>query len=594
MTDSELLELLVRALSRSNGLTLVGLQKSVALLDEQLPALTRIAKVLGTNMTQFMRVPQRGTASLWRLSPRGLSSTRESHPYSRAKSRTDSFVAEPLANRPRVVDTVVDSPTSVTAPSEPIATPRSVRPTKSLHGSRKPHATISSPQPQVLSQLLPTMLAKLSLRPWQQSALAAWQEAGRQGIVEAVTGAGKTRLAIAAAAETLLDPASRVLVLVPTLALASQWESAFRSAASTLPLIAGAKIHMRNGNDNPATGDARIQIATMQFAYTRLMLKRPGPSLLIGDEVHRLGAPAWSASLDDAFQRRLGLTATLERDDEGVESILLPYFKRVVFQLDLPAALKQQIVSEFRVVFVAVSFTACEQAAFDAATSLLRSTRSTLRASGIVAMEPFGVFMRDVQLHSNNPASKLCKSARAFLTAFAERRELVASAENKFRRVSELAPVLQSEGRALMFCETVQSMQRASEVLARAGVTADCLDGSTPLDVRNSRLDRLRKGTVQVLLAPKILDEGIDVPDAGTGVIVAASSSRRQMIQRLGRVIRLKPDRHDATIFVLFVEGTQEDPNMNDRMETLSLLLDNARNVQRVGPRETIDLSALR
>ncbi len=60
--------------------------------------------------------------------------------------------------------------------------------------------------------------------------------------------------------------------------------------------------------------------------------------------------------------------------------------------------------------------------------------------------------------------------------------------------------------------------------------------------------------------APRVLDEGIDVPAADLAVIVGASRSHRQMIQRLGRVLRRKVDGRVARFAVLYVEGTIEDP----------------------------------
>jgi superfamily II DNA or RNA helicase len=57
-----------------------------------------------------------------------------------------------------------------------------------------------------------------------------------------------------------------------------------------------------------------------------------------------------------------------------------------------------------------------------------------------------------------------------------------------------------------------------------------------------------------------VLDEGIDVPAADLAVILAASRSRRQMVQRMGRVLRRKPDGRLARFVVVSVEGTVEDP----------------------------------
>lgn len=62
------------------------------------------------------------------------------------------------------------------------------------------------------------------------------------------------------------------------------------------------------------------------------------------------------------------------------------------------------------------------------------------------------------------------------------------------------------------------------------------------------------------MTAPQVLDEGIDVPAADLGIVLGASHSRRQMIQRMGRVLRRKPDGRPARFAIVFVEGTTEDP----------------------------------
>ena len=88
-----------------------------------------------------------------------------------------------------------------------------------------------------------------------------------------------------------------------------------------------------------------------------------------------------------------------------------------------------------------------------------------------------------------------------------------------------------------------------------------------------------------MISAPQVLDEGIDVPAADLAIILAASRSRRQMIQRMGRVLRRKPDGRRAQFVVVSVDGTVEDPalgahatfldeitNVADDIRQLSLL----------------------
>src|SRR5690606_499920 len=96
---------------------------------------------------------------------------------------------------------------------------------------------------------------------------------------------------------------------------------------------------------------------------------------------------------------------------------------------------------------------------------------------------------------------------------------------------------------------------RLNEADIRAAFTHSGLDDSE----RRRRLRRFENGLIDVLVAPRILDEGVDLPDVDLAVVVAAANSRRQMIQRMGRILRLKNGRL-SRLAVLYLEGTVEDP----------------------------------
>ena len=87
-------------------------------------------------------------------------------------------------------------------------------------------------------------------------------------------------------------------------------------------------------------------------------------------------------------------------------------------------------------------------------------------------------------------------------------------------------------------------------------------------------------------MAPKLLDEGVDVPEADLGVIFAASQQRRQMVQRMGRVLRRKPDGRVARFAIVFAEGTSEDPDLDAHETFLGEILEVADDIQRFLPRD--------
>ena len=91
---------------------------------------------------------------------------------------------------------------------------------------------------------------------------------------------------------------------------------------------------------------------------------------------------------------------------------------------------------------------------------------------------------------------------------------------------------------------------------------------------------RFKSGDLSVIVAPQVLDEGVDVPEADLAIIIATSQERRQMIQRMGRVLRKKKDRRRARFAILFVQGTSEDPEHGAHREFLGEILDVADEVK--------------
>ena len=109
-------------------------------------------------------------------------------------------------------------------------------------------------------------------------------------------------------------------------------------------------------------------------------------------------------------------------------------------------------------------------------------------------------------------------------------------------------------------------MKAANHAINRldAELDIEIITGNTPRSARESILDRLRTGNLDAVAAPRVLDEGVDVPNANLGVVVSASRTRRQMIQRMGRVLRRKDFGTGARFVILFAADTMEDPTTTE------------------------------
>ena len=115
----------------------------------------------------------------------------------------------------------------------------------------------------------------------------------------------------------------------------------------------------------------------------------------------------------------------------------------------------------------------------------------------------------------------------------------MAQSSGKYELLGSLAPAIKDADGALVFTETVRAANHAINRLDPL-VSIDLITGSTARAQRREILDDLRVRELDAVAAPRVLDEGIDVPDANLGIVMSASRTRRQMIQRMGRILRRK------------------------------------------------------
>jgi superfamily II DNA or RNA helicase len=402
----------------------------------------------------------------------------------------------------------------------------------------------------------------LELRAWQAEAFAAWSRTCR-GVVEAVTGTGKTRLAMAAI-RSVVDAGGRSLVLVPTLELQDQWVRELRSVAPDV------RVGRLGGGHDDDLFARDVVVATPHSAAAVPVDLPPGSvGLLVADEAHRYGAPTWGAALHDGFAMRLALTATYERNDEGVEDVLRPYFGAVVHRYGYDRAVADGTVAPFAIAIAAVGLTDAERAAYEAADRRVRQLRRELVGPLGMPKEPRALFAAVAAVVAGaNPQAggpggaegPQVRACREYLVRVRERRDVAATAAGKLAVCDAVAPALRAR-RSLVFTDTVDQADDAVARLVAGGVGAETVHGQLTDDRRRIRLAQFRRGRVDALVAPRVLDEGIDVPAADVAVVLAAFRTRRQMVQRLGRVLRLKPDGGEARLVLAVAAGTAEDPD---------------------------------
>lgn len=396
-----------------------------------------------------------------------------------------------------------------------------------------------------------------NLYRWQHQALDAWYRCGRRGVIEAVTGSGKTDVALTAI-EHAVERGLFALVIVPSRVLMEQWHERL---TAWLPEAAIGRLG-DGYRDRPL--DCDVLVTTRHSAASQVPLPPTDlGGLLVADECHGFGGGVLRKSLLPEYQERLGLTATLERSDDAVESVLLPYFGGICYRYEFADAIADGVCAQPRVAFLAVPLSDSERQTYDETEASIVNARQRLKQIDGIPHHPFGDFLAAVHHLAANDAGPDGRAANDYLDAFSTRREIVATSSAKYAALGHFAQPIQEANGTLLFTETVPAANHAI-VRLDPQVRIELITGETPRRDRSRILDGLRDGNLDAVAAPRVLDEGVDVPNANLGLVVSASRTRRQMIQRMGRVLRRKPVGEGACFVIIFASDTMEDPRLSD------------------------------
>ncbi len=367
-------------------------------------------------------------------------------------------------------------------------------------------------------------------RPYQEEALTAWLAAGSAGVVVLPTGAGKTFVAAMAIAETRLW----TLAVVPTLDLLQQWRTALAGALS----LSAGDIGMFGGGEKDIKP---ITIITYDSAaiYPR-ELRRFG--LLIFDECHHLPAPTYRLIAESAFTPlRLGLSATPERSDMAhteLDELVGPEVYR-----RSPAELtEERYLAQYQEVRIDVALSSEDEVRY---AERRRMYNAFLRRRRISIRSPEEFQQKLIFLSARDP------EARAAMLAWREARNIAMNAPAKYAEIERLLHKHAGD-QVLLFSEYNPVVDEISRRFCLPSITY-----KTPAEERRAILERFRAGQYTKLVTGRVLNEGVDVPDCRVAIIVSGNSTRREYIQRLGRVLR--PKEGQALLYELVTTGTTEE-----------------------------------
>ncbi len=369
------------------------------------------------------------------------------------------------------------------------------------------------------------------LYDYQSEALDAWKQADKKGSVVLPTGSGKTLMALHA----ILDVHSSAVVIVPTLNLLYQWYAILTNAFKT-------EIGVYYNSEKLVLP---LTIATYHSAGDLIATHGNTFKLLIFDEVHHLPAKTWGeTALMSPAPFRLGLTATYPEAYEqmGERWQLDDLVGPIVYTQRIEPLVGKQL-AEYRTQRIRVDLTPEERSTYD------------------VAYEIYTGFIRERSLRrSHGPGwlrelmrlSAFDTQARRALLARQQLLKIVNSCKGKFAALENLLHEYDGE-RILIFTES-----NAVAYSIAQKYLIPVISHETGVAERKFILDSFQSGHYSAIVTSKVLNEGVDVPEAKVAIVLGGSSSKREYIQRLGRILRKKEPFQAVLIEVLARKTIEE------------------------------------
>jgi superfamily II DNA or RNA helicase len=371
----------------------------------------------------------------------------------------------------------------------------------------------------------PSIYAKIRLRDYQRKALESWIKAGMRGVIVLPTGSGKTVIG-AKAIEIVSKPS---LVIVPTLDLLSQWKEVLENLFSIdVGVIGGGRFDIKP-----------ITVCTYDSAYIKAEVLGNRFHLIIFDECHHLPSLGYRQIAEIcAAPYRLGLTATLERED-NLHLDIPKLIGGKVYELK-PSDLSGKYLAEYELQRISVDLLPDEKEEYEKNWSVYTDY---LKKRGINMLD-ISDFEKFIIVASKD------KEGREALLA---RNKALKIALNSRAKIEQLRKILKEneKEKTIIFTQHNDLVHQISKEFLIPFITH-----KTSKDERKEILKGFKEGKYLKIVTSKVLDEGVDVPDASLGIILSGTGSSREFIQRLGRLLR--PKNGKAKLIEIVSKETKE------------------------------------
>ena len=366
----------------------------------------------------------------------------------------------------------------------------------------------------------------MKLREWQAKAFPLWW-AKKRGIVKVVTGGGKTVFAIHCLTKYLEENKDHsIFIVVPSIALLDQWYEGLQKDFNEKEISL-------NGGGEHLEKLSRINISTIDSVKNIIQQFDASKTLLIVDECHKIGTEKRGEVLSNSWHATLGLSATPERDyDDNFYIIIRKILGDIIFDYDYIDAREDEVIVNFKLLYAYAAMTPDEEEKYK------KFTKSIQRRAATIG----GNDMNDYPL-------KMLIFNRA---------RMVKNSKNRIPFGIEL---LQKHKRDswIVFTENKKQAKEFNKIINTKGYKSAIYNTDLDNAEREENLNNFKNGNLNVLVSCTALDEGFDMPEADGAMILSASSSKRQRIQRMGRVLRITANKQNALIVTVYSSKTEFD-----------------------------------
>jgi len=399
------------------------------------------------------------------------------------------------------------------------------------------------------------------LMPHQSAVLQDWKEKGFKGIIDHVTGAGKTITAINAVRDWISD-GRPALIIVPSQILQKQWAEEIATEIGIQPLLVGGDLggkekwlHFLSDNTRASKDfGPRITLATVASAASETFTKRLQVSsslLVVADEVHTLGQSQCidlMSKIESSVGAALGLSATYERfgDPEGTSRIERTFGTGLEPKFQIADAIAAGRLVPYDYHFGTVNLSPEEEEKYEELSNKIRTL--IVREKG-KSFSSFSGYLQNL-IFSRAAILKGASGKTKFATDIFR---------DNYRRGQNW----------LVYCDDTSQLSEVSEALRNVNIQNDVYHDAMP----GSKTETLSNFKLNggVLVAIKCLDEGVDIPSATHALILASSQNPREYIQRRGRVLRsnISSGKSHATIFDVVVTSSEDVPLNKQEIERM-------------------------